>query len=212
MKPIQYPDPRIYQVGDWIHCDGSPGDSSAITRIVTGPPSEPWYKRMVDHNISVHTGMIAKFGGQFFVVEMRPNGCENNAPEFYRVPFGQKPRRILAVTRPRLLNPSLRAVLNEVMALDVRRGIEYALKDLPRFVSERIKEDKRRMYCSEYVFLTSSGKELTSYLPTANVIPGRVNLVPDAPTKFYNLVAPQWLMGYAMSSDYHETIYTRSIE
>lgn len=157
------PDPQLLLTGDIVHCDGGPDAFSAITRIVTGPKTKNIFQRLRDHNISTHTGIIATFAGQRFVVEMRPNGCEPNSIEFYRVPAGQKPREVLAVHRIARMTDADRAVLDAAMALDIRRGIEYAFKDLPRFVFEKVKADKRRMYCSEYVW--ARVKQFFTYAP-----------------------------------------------
>jgi hypothetical protein len=146
------PNPLDLLTGDIVHCDGGPDGFSVITRIVTGPKDQNIFKRIANKNLSTHTGIIATFAGQRFVVEMRPNGCEPNSLEFYRIPFGTKPRAIIEITRLNCLTDSDRVALDEEMATDIRRGIEYPPKELIRFVLNGAQRDDKRMYCSEYVW------------------------------------------------------------
>ena len=146
------PYPLDLLTGDIVHCDGGPDGFAVVTRIVTGPRDKNIFKRIADTNISTHSGIIATFAGQRFVVEMRPNGCEPNSLEFYRVPFGKKPRKIISITRLAAVTDEVGAKLDATMAADIRRGIEYPPKELIRFVLRGAQRDDKRMYCSEYVW------------------------------------------------------------
>ena len=149
MRSIPYPDPSLYQDGDFVYCDGTDA-FSAVTRLVTGTGSV--FRRLRDHSIPTHVGIIWTAGGQHFVAEMRPNGLEPNAPKFYRVRWGQRPRHILAVLRCPDLTNAQRVRIKKQIAQDIRLGLEYSRRDLLTFVYRQVENEPDRMYCSEYAY------------------------------------------------------------
>jgi len=159
IKKYPLPPPQLLQVGDFVFDSGADAFAS-VTRTVTGPKCTPWWRRARDISIATHVGNVCDFAGQKLITEMRPNGLEPNAPGFYRTPFSIKPRRPIAVLRLPL-SATARSELNRQMALDIRRGFEYSVKDLVRFVIARVDEQSKRMYCSEYsyqLFVNANGE------------------------------------------------------
>lgn len=133
------------QAGDMVHCAGR-SPFAMITRIVTSG-----WKNKLNHNISVHTGIIINIHGQKFISEMQASGLEFNDLERYNKEGGR--RWIIDVTRNDLLNSSYNQIkIQQQMALDRRRTIEYDFKGLVEFVIKKVKDDKSKNYCSEYVY------------------------------------------------------------
>jgi hypothetical protein len=133
------------QGGDMVHCAGR-SPFAAITRIVTAG-----FKDITNYNISVHTGIIVDFYGQKLIAEMQPGGLEINSLEKY-AKVGDK-RWIIDITRNPIFNDvSVRTKLQEQIAIDRRRTIEYDYKGLLEFVFKKTSDDKSKNYCSEYVY------------------------------------------------------------
>ena len=130
---------------DMVVCAGK-SPFATVTRIVTSG-----WKHFFDRKIAVHTGIIFELEGQKLIAEMQPKGLELNSMERYAKPGGR--RWVIAIRRnPAFDSDYSRTTVQETIALDLRRTLEYDYKGLLEFVSKRIKDNKKRAYCSEYYY------------------------------------------------------------
>ena len=130
---------------DMVVCAGK-SPFAVVTRIVTAGR-----RRAFDYDVSVHTGILVDFHGQLLVAEMTAQGLQINSLEKYNTVGGR--RWVIAVRRHRAFDDTgLMEETQETIARDRRKTIEYDYKGLLEFVSKRVKDNKKRYYCSEYVY------------------------------------------------------------
>ena len=127
---------------DIVHCAGR-SPLAFVTRIVTAG-----FKNKRNYGISVHTGILVDFHGQLLVSEMQAKGLEINSLERYSKVGGR--RWVINITRPPI-NELDRIIIQKEIAIDRRRTIEYDYKGLLEFVFKKVKDNKNKNYCSEYV-------------------------------------------------------------
>lgn len=125
------------RTGDVVSCTGR-GLFAAVTRAVT------------DGEI-VHTGIILDVHGQKLLAEMQAGGLELNSLEKLGT---KKKRNIKAIHRYSRILIDDRYELEAKIARDLRKTIEYDFKGLFEFVIPKIRNAKKKFYCSEYVFST----------------------------------------------------------
>ena len=136
---------KLLQTGDMVCCAGR-SPFAGITRIVTSG-----WRNLFRRDIAVHTGMIVEMYGQKLIAEMQARGLELNSLERYAKVGGR--RWVISIKRNnKVTKPDSQAALQSQIALDLRRGIEYDYAGLFEFVSKRIKDNKKRCYCSEYYY------------------------------------------------------------
>jgi len=134
---------------DIVHCAGKSPFARA-TRIVTAG-----WKHRNDYGIAVHTGILVDFHGQLLIAEMQRKGLEINSLEKYNTIGGK--RWVLKITRPHIKDQyfssdHIKKTVQEQIALDRRKRLEYDNKGLFEFVFSKIKDDPNKNYCSEYVY------------------------------------------------------------
>ena len=130
---------------DMIVCAGK-SPFAVLTRIVT-----VGLRYAFNYGIAVHTGMVFNMDGQKLVAEMQPKGLEINSLEKYNKVGGR--RWVINIRRhPVFHSEWLRVSAQQKIALDLRRRLQYDYKGLFEFVSKRIKDNKKRAYCSEYYY------------------------------------------------------------
>lgn len=134
------------QAGDMVHCAGR-SPFAMITRIVTSG-----WKNRLNHDISVHTGIIIDVYGQKLLAEMQAGGLEINSLERYTKVGGR--RWVIDITRDEeIFNiDDNKLKVQKEIALDRRRTIEYDYKGLLEFVFKKVNDDGSKNYCSEYVY------------------------------------------------------------
>ena len=131
------------RVGDMVVCGGRGPTAMIIKAATVGR------KAVFDKKVSCHTGMVVKWGGQFFIAEMLASGlCIS---PFSRYEKAKDRRFILDIKRsPVYSSPAKRKALQARVALDYRHSIEYDWKGDINFVIKRVKNSKGRYYCSEH--------------------------------------------------------------
>lgn len=133
------------QPGDWVCCGGD-GIFPAITRVVTGGG----WKGLRDRSISTHTGLLFGIGRQLLVAEMTAPRIVISSLE---VQYRERGRRVICFRRPVVKVPeAYQSAVQESVGELYRRGVEYDYKGLLEFISNRVKDSTRRMYCSEMVY------------------------------------------------------------
>ncbi len=143
-RRYKYPYPDL-KAGDIVCCD-TRGPFPWVTRIVTGGG---WRKRF-DHTVSTHTGILIPVGDQLFVGEMERKGVQLNSLE---TKYQKRTERVICFRRiPGLTDADRVTIVNDFAEL-YRRSTEYDFKGLLEFVSSRVKDNKRRLYCSEMVYV-----------------------------------------------------------
>jgi hypothetical protein len=129
------------RTGDMVVCGGR-GAFAALIRWAT--------RRKQDKKISVHTGLVVEWAGQFFIAEMLGRGLTISPFKRY-----EKNRRrwILAIRRHSVYDKvKIRRALLKRVALDYRRTISYDWKGCISFVFKKCKDNKNKNYCSEYFY------------------------------------------------------------
>jgi len=133
---------------DMVCCAGR-SPFALVTRLVTAG-----WKHKLNHEISVHTGIIFPVEGQFLVAEMQAKGLQLNSLERYSKVGGR--RWVISIRRNVAFDSVVtRCDVQRQIALDLRHQLEYDPKGLLEFVFERVEDDKERLYCSEYVYQIS---------------------------------------------------------
>lgn len=129
------------RTGDMVCCAGR-GLFAAITRKVTSG-------RMWDRMVSVHTGIVVDWAGQYLIAEMGPKGLKLTPPVKYEK---NKRRWILSIRRHyRYNNYMTRRALTARIARHYRLTVEYDFKGLFEFL-DVCEDNPKRFYCSEYVY------------------------------------------------------------
>lgn len=151
-KEVELIDYKKLRIADMVVCGGC-GPSATITRLVTAG-----WRRMFDRSVSVHTGIICRFGGQFFIAEMLGKGLTISPPSRYE---GKKRRYIIGIRRHSVYDEvRLRRNLNQKIAHLYRNSMEYDWKGLLEFVDDKVQDNPKRCYCSELVYqLTNKSVE-----------------------------------------------------
>ena len=133
----------VLRTGDMVVCGGKGFTANIIRRATVGRG------RARDASISVHTGMVVKWGGQFFIAEMLAKGI--TLSPFARYEKGKRRRFIIDIRRSRVYDDKeLRENLQKRVALDYRHSISYDWKGDIGFVFKKVKQNKKRFYCSEH--------------------------------------------------------------
>jgi hypothetical protein len=150
-----YPYP-LMQPGD-ILCVDSSGIFQSITRAVTGGS----VRRAFDHSISTHTAMAVPIGNQLFAGEMINSRRNPVQISSFEVKYQSKRERIMAIRRvPGLTDEDRAKIINDFAEL-LRRGTEYDYRGLLEFVDKRVKDNKKRLYCSEMAYVLT--RKLATY-------------------------------------------------
>ncbi len=148
-RRYKYPYPDL-MAGDIVCCD---------TR---GP--FPWLIRIVTGGVSTHTGILIPIGDQLFVGEMERRGVRLNSLE---TKYQKRTKRVISFRRvPGLRDMDRVIIVNEFAEL-FRRSAEYDFKGLLEFVCERVKDSKRRLYCSEMVYVLT--RAFVQYAPSFDI-------------------------------------------
>ena len=130
---------------DMVVCAGR-SPFAAITRLVSAGR-----RRILDHSVSVHTGILVDFHGQLLIAEMTAKGLQINSLEKYNT-VGSR-RWVIAVRRnKRFKDAGITDGVQKQIAKDRRRTLEYDWKGLIEFVTFKVKDNPQRNYCSEYVY------------------------------------------------------------
>jgi hypothetical protein len=114
----------------------------------------------MDHEWSTHTGMLVQMGGQLFVVEMAGKGVELNSLE---VEYQKWDRRVICFRRLVGITPEKQAAIEAKLGEVLRRGVEYDYKGILAYVFDRVKQNRKRYYCSEMVYAVTHGLESPEY-------------------------------------------------
>lgn len=145
---------------DMVVCAGR-SPFAGITRLVTAGVS-----KFLDHSVAVHTGIVFELEGQKLIAEMQPKGLKLNSLERYAKI--DKRRWVIGIRRNYAFDAEERRTeVQRRIALDLRRTLEYDYKGLLEFVSKRIKDNKKRAYCSEYYYQLT--KDIVKYPDTFRV-------------------------------------------
>lgn len=108
-------------------------------------------------DIAVHVGLVVEFCGQLFITEMlNKRGLALDSLEKYNG-VKDKKKWILSIKRHYIYENSLvRRAAQERIALDLRYGLEYDVKGIASFVTDRVKHDKKKFFCSEYTYMQTA--------------------------------------------------------
>ncbi len=110
-------------------------------------------KHWSNENVVTHVGVTIEIKGRYFIAE----SVGSDFPHGLRISsFGKylnsRHKYILDV----LDCPKFRAVdrlaIEQQIATDLDHVMEYDYKGLIAFVTDRVKQDRKRVYCSEYVY------------------------------------------------------------
>lgn len=153
MNHVKYPYPSL-RAGDMVCCDVR-GVFPCITRVVTGG-----WRHLFDHDWSTHTGMLVQMGGQLFVVEMGGKGVDLNSLE---VEYQKWDRRIICFRRLVGITTAKRNQIEAKLGEVLRRGTEYDYAGILGYVFQRVKQNRKRYYCSEMVYAVTHGLETPEY-------------------------------------------------
>lgn len=134
-------DYKLLHTGDMVCC-GAHSLFAMTIRIVTRG-----FKYAFDKFTSTHTGMVVDWACEKFIAEMGGRGIELNPFSEY----GKWNKWIICIRQPNLSLSDESMLLHEV-SHDYRNTIEYDFKGLLEFVFKRVKDDPKRMYCSEYYY------------------------------------------------------------
>ena len=131
------------RTGDLVVCGGR-GFSAMLIKAATAG-----WDRKFDKHVSCHTGLVVEWAGQYFIAEMLGRGL--SISPFKRYDKGR--RWIIGIKRhPVYNNVMVRRALLKRVALDYRYTIEYDWKGCIEFVFQKVKDNKKRNYCSEYFY------------------------------------------------------------
>jgi len=129
------------RTGDMVVCGGT-GPAAAVIRSVTAG-----WRRWNDKSVAVHTGIIVRWAGQYFVAEMLGRGITLSPPSRYE---GKKRRYIIGIRRNHAYDSTTaRGILNKRIAKLYRNSLEYDFKGILSYVFENCQENPNRYYCSE---------------------------------------------------------------
>ena len=136
---------------DMVCCSGR-SPFAMVTRIVTSG-----WRYMFNHGIAVHTAMIVELDGQKLIAEMQPKGLEIHSLQKYSKIGGR--RWVIGLRRHSAYDDEqARKDAQAKIMLDLRRRLEYDYKGLFEFVCDRVKDNPKRAYCSEYYYQVSQDR------------------------------------------------------
>ena len=147
---INYP---VLKTGDIVVCGGR-GLLAYIIRWSTTR-----FKNRRNKNISCHTAMVIDFHGQKLIVEMLGTDggiIRLNSLERY---LNHNSRHILDIKRFYTMDDVDRQMIEEEVARDIRKGIEYDYRGCLEFAFKNIDDKEEDYYCSEYVLKLLKGCE-----------------------------------------------------
>ncbi len=138
----------MLKTGDMVVCGGR-GPFAMTTRIVTAG-----FKNAFNKKVPVHTGVVLMLEGHALIVEMTGKGLVLSSFEKYR---RSKFRWVMHIKRPPL-SKNYRIKARHQIVEDLAETIEYDFKGLLEFVFKKVKDSKKKNYCSEYYYeLTKEG-------------------------------------------------------
>lgn len=142
MNRINYP---ILQPLDFVFTTSTYSPISALIKLKKG------LKYIFNPSISSHAAVIISIQGQLIVAEMlgERNGLTLSSIEKYN--NSSSGNHITSVFRPNLPLNIIEGIQDQII-LDFRHCLEYDFKGLVEHVIRSVKDDRKKMYCSEYLF------------------------------------------------------------
>lgn len=165
------------RTGDWVCCGGD-GLLAGMIRFVTAGR----WKGVKNRNVSTHTGILIRLGQQLLVAEMTAPRIVISSLE---VQYRERGRRIICFRRPIVKDvEAYRTAVQDGVGEMYRRGVEYDFKGLLEFVSKRVKDSGKRMYCSEMVYILSKDHVVEPFAEklSVKVSPEDLHTCPQADT------------------------------
>lgn len=116
-------------------------------------------KNMLNPDIATHCGVVVEWKGQLLIAEMLGRGLSLNSLEEYT--GRRRSRWIVGIRRHFVYNNAIiRENAQRRIALDLRYTLDYDHKGIISFVSDRVKQDKKKNYCSEYAYMQTAADEI----------------------------------------------------
>lgn len=131
---------------------GERGFTAAVRRMFTKGGVRNFFNRK---DVGVHTAVVVRMpGGRFQLAEMlnlRKVKNDKTLSPFDKYLKNRSKIWIISIRRNKVYDDAkIRKVANEDIIKDV---VEYDMKGILHFAWSRVKEDKNKCYCSEYVYL-----------------------------------------------------------
>ena len=138
-KAINY---SSLKTGDIVCCGGVGLFAYAIRLVTAG-----LWKRHSIKDVAVHVGILVRLSGQIFIAEMLGSGLAIRSLEEYRK---NKRSFIISIGRSSELTDENRSVIEQKIAHDFRKGIEYDWSGDLAFLLKKVEDDPKKNFCSEY--------------------------------------------------------------
>ena len=164
------------------------GGDTVVSKFIRGVTSG--FKRWRDRDTATHVGIVVEFKGRFFIAESVGDKFENG---LRLSPFGKylkdDNKYLIDIMDAHRLSYSDRQLIEQQIAKDLDYVLEYDYRGVISFVFDRVKEDKKRVYCSEYAY------QLTApYLPYPIEFEARVS-PEDLRNVSHWVSVPSWNLG-----------------
>ena len=127
------------------------GGDSLVSKFIRGVTSG--FRRWSDPKTATHVGLVFELRGRFFIAEVVGDKIENG---LRLSPFGKylksKKKYIIDIKDCPNLGYADRELIQLQIAKDLDYTLEYDYRGVIGFVLKNVRQDKKKAYCSEYVY------------------------------------------------------------